>query len=66
MCPSEGSFVPGPTDPMTNRGRSIIDIATRTTPGPTHDYTLTSAYIGFVLPLMVELQHITRVEHPAG
>jgi hypothetical protein len=45
---------------------TIIDIATRTTPGPTHDYTLTSAYIGFVLPLMVELQHITRVEHPAG
>jgi catechol 2,3-dioxygenase-like lactoylglutathione lyase family enzyme len=41
----------------------IIDIATRTTPGPTHDFTLTSAYIGFVLPLMVELQHIARVEH---
>ena len=40
----------------------IIDIATRTTPGPAHDYTLTSAYIGFVLPLMVELQHLTRVE----
>src|ERR1700674_5794236 len=40
----------------------IIDIATRTTPGPTHDFTLTSAYIGFVLPLMVELQHIARVE----
>lgn len=41
----------------------IIDIATRTTPGPTHDFTLTSAYIGFVLPLMVELQYIARVEH---
>ena len=41
----------------------IIDVAVRTTPGPTHDFTLTSAYIGFVLPLMVELQHITRVEH---
>jgi len=40
----------------------IIDISTRTTPGPTHDFTLTSAYIGFVLPLMVELQHLTRVE----
>jgi hypothetical protein len=40
----------------------IIDISTRTTPGPAHDYTLTSAYIGFVLPLMVELQYITRVE----
>ena len=32
--------------------------ARRTTHGPTHDYTLTSAYIGFVLPLMVELQHL--------
>jgi hypothetical protein len=41
----------------------IIDLAVRTTPGPTHDYTLTNAYIGFVLPLMVELQHITSVEH---
>ena len=30
---------------------SIIDIESRTTPGPTHDYTLTSAYIGFLLPL---------------
>ena len=29
---------------------------------PTHDYTLTSAYIGFVLPLMVELQHLERHE----
>ena len=36
----------------------IIDIHARTTHGPTRDYTLTSAYIGFVLPLMVELQHI--------
>ncbi len=41
----------------------IIDIAARTTPRPTQDFTLTSAYIGFVLPLMVELQHIARVEH---
>ncbi|HEY6316325.1 MAG TPA: hypothetical protein VI462_00375 [Acidimicrobiia bacterium] len=36
----------------------IVDIASRVTAGPTHDYTLTSAYIGFLLPLMVELQHI--------
>jgi catechol 2,3-dioxygenase-like lactoylglutathione lyase family enzyme len=42
----------------------IIGISSRTTPGPTHDFTLTSAYIGFVLPLMVELQHIARVERP--
>ncbi len=40
----------------------IIDIHARTTHGPTHDYTLTSAYIGFVLPLMVELQHLVREE----
>ena len=38
----------------------IIDVHARTTHGPTSDYTLTSAYIGFVLPLMIELQHIER------
>ncbi|MDQ1380100.1 MAG: hypothetical protein QOJ71_819 [Actinomycetota bacterium] len=41
----------------------VIDVHSRTTHGPTHAYTLTSAYIGFVLPLMIELQHIERVEH---
>jgi hypothetical protein len=41
----------------------VIDIESRTTPGPTHDYTLTSAYVGFVLPLMVEIQHLTQHEH---
>ena len=40
----------------------IIDIDTRTTHGPTHDYVLTNAYVGFLLPLMVELQHIQRHE----
>jgi len=40
----------------------IIDVHSRTTHGPTHNYTLTSAYIGFLLPLMIELQHIERVE----
>ncbi len=40
----------------------IIDISQRTTHGPTHDYVLTSAYIGFLLPLMIELQHLRRVE----
>ena len=40
----------------------VIDVHERTTSGPTHDYVLTSAYIGFVLPLMVELQHLKRVE----
>lgn len=38
----------------------IIDVHSRTTHGTTHDYTLTSAYIGFVLPLMIELQHLER------
>ena len=40
----------------------IIDVDERTTHGPTDDYTLTNAYIGFLLPLMVELQHIARRE----
>ena len=43
----------------------IIDVASRVTPGPTHDYTLTSAYIGFRLPLMVELQHLEAHERVA-
>ena len=41
---------------------TLIDIHSRTTPGPTHDYTLTSAYIGFAMPLLVELQHLERQE----
>jgi hypothetical protein len=40
----------------------IIDTSQRTTHGPTHDYVLTSAYVGFLLPLMIELQHLRRVE----
>ncbi len=38
----------------------IIDVHARTTRGPQHAYVLTSAYIGFLLPLMVELQHLER------
>ena len=38
----------------------VIDIEARTTQGPKHSYTLTSAYVGFLLPLMVEIQHIVR------
>ena len=38
----------------------IIDVERRITHGPSHDYVLTSAYAGFVLPLMIELQHIER------
>ena len=40
----------------------VIDVEARVTHGPTHDYTLTSAYVGFVLPLMIELQHLERHE----
>jgi hypothetical protein len=40
----------------------IIDVHARTTHGATHDYTLTSAYIGYLLPLMIELQHLAKAE----
>jgi len=43
---------------------TVIDVHSRTTHGPTHDYTLTSAYIGFVIPLLVELQHLERHDRP--
>jgi hypothetical protein len=39
---------------------TVIDVHARTTQGPAATYTLTSAYIGFVLPLLVELQHLHR------
>jgi hypothetical protein len=38
----------------------IIDVKSRLTYGEASEYELTSAYIGFVLPFMVELQHIGR------
>jgi hypothetical protein len=38
----------------------IIDVKSRLTHGEASQYELTSAYIGFVLPFMVELQHIGR------
>src|ERR1700680_2584483 len=41
---------------------TLIDVHARTTQGPTHDCTRTSAYIGFVMPLLVELQHLERHE----
>jgi hypothetical protein len=43
----------------------IIDVAERATHGPTSDYTLTNAYIGFLLPLMIELQHVAVRTHDA-
>src|SRR5262249_38725283 len=36
----------------------IIDTHARSSEGPRGEYTLTSAYIGFLLPMMVELQHL--------
>ncbi len=30
------------------------------THGPKSDFTLTNAYVGFLIPLMIELQHITE------
>jgi hypothetical protein len=38
----------------------VIARHARTTHGPSADYTLTSGYVGFVLPLMVEVQHLQR------
>jgi hypothetical protein len=39
----------------------IVERESRTRHGSTDDYTLTSAYIGYVLPLMIELQHLERI-----
>ena len=43
---------------------TIIDLDEMVTHGRSTDYTLTNAYIGFLIPLMIELQHIT--ERPSG
>ena len=36
----------------------IIDVKARESEGPQGHYVLTSAYIGYLLPMMVELQHL--------
>jgi hypothetical protein len=36
----------------------IIDVKARESEGPRGHYVLTSAYVGFRLPMMVELQHL--------
>ena len=36
----------------------IIDPKARSSEGPRGQYVLTSAYIGYLLPMMVELQHL--------
>ncbi len=40
---------------------TIIDVDRMTTHGSTSDFTLTNAYISFLIPLQIELQHITEV-----
>jgi hypothetical protein len=39
---------------------TIIDRAEMTTHGSVSDFTLTNAYLSFLLPLQIELQHITE------
>ena len=57
---------PGDRRPGEGRARrattgcEVIDVARAHHARPDDDYTLTSAYIGFVLPLSIELQHIAR------
>ena len=41
----------------------FIDVHDRTTHGETTDYTLTSMYVGFLLPLMMEVQHLQSRSH---
>ena len=36
----------------------IIDVKAREAEGPRGHYVLTSAYVGYLLPMMVELQHL--------
>jgi hypothetical protein len=48
------------TDPRVQ----IVNIDERVTHGTASDYTLTNAYIGFLIPLMIELQHITARPTP--
>ncbi len=43
---------------------TIIDLDETVTHGTISDFTLTNAYLGFLIPLMIELQHIT--ERPTG
>jgi hypothetical protein len=39
---------------------TIVDLDEMVTHGTSSDLTLTNAYIGFLIPLMIELQHITE------
>ena len=42
---------------------TIIDVDEMVTHGSASDFTLTNAYIGFLIPLMIELQHIVERPH---
>jgi hypothetical protein len=44
----------------TDERVDIIDVKSRLTHGEVSEFELTSAYIGFLLPFMIELQHIGR------
>jgi hypothetical protein len=39
---------------------SIIEVDQMVTHGTISDFTLTHAYVGFLIPLLIELQHITE------
>jgi hypothetical protein len=39
---------------------TIIDRHEMVTHGSSSDFTLTNAYVGFLIPLLIELQHITE------
>jgi hypothetical protein len=39
---------------------TIIDVDERVTHGTASDFTLTNAYIGFLIPLQIELQHLAE------
>jgi hypothetical protein len=41
---------------------TVIDLDQMTTHGSTSDFTLTNAYISFLIPLQIELQHIAEVQ----
>ncbi len=42
---------------------TIIDRDQMVTHGSASDFTLTHAYVGFLIPLLIELQHITELPH---
>ena len=39
---------------------TVMDIAEMVTHGSRSDFTLTNAYVGFLIPLMIEVQHLAE------